>query len=67
MCADEELHALLRSLPSKVDLEAMVGRIEETHRQEVQTVHKEVRTLADWVSAEETAVIAIEQRLAIRL
>lgn len=60
---DPDIRALLQALPTKNDIEAMILRLEETHRRDIQEVRGEVSSLADRVSSGETAVSSLEERV----
>lgn len=60
---DPDIRALLQALPTKNDIEAMILRLEETHRRDIQEVRGEVSSLADRVASGETAVSSLEERI----
>lgn len=41
---DAELKFLLQALPTKADIKALIDRLEETHRQELQDIKKDVQS-----------------------
>lgn len=41
--ADTELRSLLQALPTKADIEALIGKVKAAHRQELQVVKKRCR------------------------
>lgn len=43
---DAELWALLKALPTKTDIESLIGRIEQQHRQEMREVKGEMKSLS---------------------
>lgn len=62
--ADAELRALLQALPTRADIEAILNRLEESHKQEIAAVRHDVQTLSERMDSGETSVATIEQRLA---
>lgn len=44
----------LQALPTKQDIEALILRVEETHRRDIQAVRAEVHSLSEQVDAGET-------------
>lgn len=61
--ADAELRVLLQALPTRSDIETLVGRLEATHRKEITAVWQEVRTLTEWMGAEESSVTTLERHM----
>lgn len=60
---DEDLRSLLRSLPSRSDLEVMMQRMEETHRRELREVKTEVQMLATRLTAGESSIATLGDRV----
>lgn len=60
---DGELRALLQALPTKQDIEALILRVEESHRREIQEVRTEIHSLADRVDNGEASISTIAARL----
>lgn len=58
--ADEELRAILQALPTKADIEDLVGCVETTHRKEICTVKQEVQSL----SVGETSLSMLDRKVA---
>lgn len=58
--ADADIRALIRALPMKVDMEALVMRVKEQHRRNFQELRSEVHVLDDRPSKEESEVSALE-------
>lgn len=54
---------MLRALPTRWDIEALILRLEETHRQDIQAVRSEIHTLTERVSAGEESASSVEQRV----
>lgn len=57
--ADVKLRALLQALPTRSDIEAIVSRLEATHRKEIEVVRQEVQTLSDRMGSGESSVAAL--------
>lgn len=60
---DSDLRSLLQALPSKVDTEALIGRVEAAHRQELRVVRKEVQAISSRMTAGESSLTALDQRV----
>lgn len=52
---DEELKAILRALPMRADIEALVGRLEAAHKKEISEVKKDVETLSACLTSGESS------------
>lgn len=50
--ADDELWALLQALPTNID--ALIGKLEDAHRQELKAVKSDMQSLSDCLSSGET-------------
>lgn len=61
--ADAELGSLLRAFPTGSDIEALVNRLEASHRKEITKVRLEVQLLSDRMTTGESSVSKIEKRL----
>lgn len=61
--ADEELRAILQALPTKADIETLIGRVEAAHRKELHAVKQEVHSLSDRLTAGETSMLVIDRRV----
>lgn len=61
--ADAELKAILQALPTRADIEALVGKVEAAHRKELRAVKQEVQLLNTRLSSGETTLAALEQRV----
>lgn len=59
----ESIRALLQALPTRMDIEALILRLEETHRRDIQEVRGEVSTLADRITSGEELVTTLERRV----
>lgn len=60
---DQDIRTLLQALPTKTDIEAMILRLEETHRRDIQEVRGEVSSLSERVTLGEMAVSSLEDRV----
>lgn len=60
---DNELRTLLQALPTKSDMEALIGRVEAAHRQELQIVRKEVQVLSSRLTTGEASLSTLDQRV----
>lgn len=63
LCADAELRALLRALPTKTDIETLIARLKELHRQDLQAVMSDVQCLSDRLSTRETTLATLEHHM----
>lgn len=61
---DQDIRSLLQALPTRTDIEALILKLEETHRRDIQEVRGEVSTLAERVSTGETSVALLADRVA---
>lgn len=61
---DQEILALLQALSTSTDIEALILKLEETHRRDFQEVKAEVFTLADRVLSGEASFTALERQVA---
>lgn len=61
--ADAELWALLKALPTKADIESLIGHIESQHRKEMKAVRGEIKSLTTRLSVGETSVAELERRV----
>lgn len=61
--ADEELKAILRALPTRADIEALVGRVEAAHKKEIHEVKQDVKTLSARLTSGESSLESLEQRV----
>lgn len=61
--ADMELQSLIRALPTKVDIVALIGTVEAAHRKELTTVKSEVKALTSRITADESSLSAIDHRV----
>lgn len=61
--SDEELNSILQALPTKADIEALVGRVEASHKKETWSVKQEVQSLNTRLTAGESSLLTLEQRL----
>lgn len=52
--ADDELWVLLQALPTKANIEALIGRLKDAHRQELQALKSDMQSLSDRLSSGET-------------
>lgn len=57
------IRALLSTLPTCRDIEALIIRVEETHRQDIQAVRSELTTLTERTKVGEETVSLVEQRV----
>lgn len=63
--ADDELRALLRALPTRTDMEALISKLEATHCKEMAVVKNDVKALADRMDAGESLVIDLQQVMVV--
>lgn len=61
---DADIRALLGAFPTKVDMEALVLRVEEQHRRDFQQIRAEVGGLDDRLTRGEASVSVLEARVA---
>lgn len=61
--ADAELRSLLQALPTRADIEALIGRVEEMHRQELRAVKTDVQALTTRLATGESTLSMLEQRM----
>lgn len=59
---DVELRALLL-LPTRADIEALVNKLEASHRKELTALRKDMKSLTERMGSGESSVVAIEQQL----
>lgn len=60
---DQVIREMLQALPTQMAIEALILRLEETHRRDIQEVHGEVSTLSERVSTGEVSVSSLENRV----
>lgn len=60
---DQDIRSLLQALPTRTDIEALILKLEETHRRDIQEVRGEVSTLAERVSTGEVSVSSLTDRV----
>lgn len=60
---DVELWALLRTLPTKTNIESLINRLETQHRKDIQEVRGELGSLSTRLTAGETSVMDLERRV----
>lgn len=60
---DEDLRSLLQALPTRVDIEALIVRIEEAHSRDITEVRADLHTLTDRVASGESSVSSLENRV----
>lgn len=63
--ADEELRAILQALPTKADIETLIGKVEAAHRKEIRAVKQEVHSLSDRLTVGEASVSEIDRRVSV--
>lgn len=61
---EREIRAMLEALPTRSDIEALILKLEETHRRDFQEVKADVSSLAERVTSGEASFTALEQRVA---
>lgn len=60
---DPELMAILQALPTKTDIESLVGRVEAAHRKGIQAMKQEVQSLSTRLAAGESSLSLFDGRL----
>lgn len=58
--ADPELCSLLRALPSKADIVALIGTVEAAHRKEITEVKAEIKVLTSRLTKGESTLTTLE-------
>lgn len=61
---EQDIRGLLQALPTRSDIEALILRLEETHRRDIQEVRGEVSTLTERVTSGEASVTSLTDRVA---
>lgn len=61
---DQDIREMLQAFPTRTDIEALILRLKETHRRDIQEVRGEVSNLVDWVTMGEASVSSLEIRVA---
>lgn len=59
--ADAELKAILQALPTRADIEALVGRVEAARKKEIRAVKQEVQALNTHLTAGESSLTTLEK------
>lgn len=57
---DADFRAMLQALPMRSDIEALILRIEEAHRRDIQEVKTELHTITDRLSTRENLITSLE-------
>lgn len=57
------IRALLQALPTPADMEALIYRMGETHRRDLQSIRIDVQSLSDRICTGETTQTALEKRV----
>lgn len=60
---DAELRALLHGLPTRANIESLIGRLEEQHRKALQEVKQDLQSLTTRMTMGESSLVAMEQRV----
>lgn len=60
---DSNLRALLQALPTKADIEALIGRLEEQHRRDFTEVRRDAQALPSRLTTGEASLEGLQQRL----
>lgn len=58
------MRRLLRALPTRADIEALILRVTEAHQQDLQGVRSDVQQLSERLAEGETTILTVEERLA---
>lgn len=61
---DTDIRALFQALPTKMEIKALILRIEDAHRKDIQVVRMDVQALSDRVNNGETSLSVLEHRVA---
>lgn len=61
---DAELQALLHALPTKVDIESLIGRLEKQHRKDLIEVKRDMQSLSTRLTSEESSLASLETHVA---
>lgn len=59
---DQDIRELLQALPTRTNIEALILRLEETHRRDIQEVGGEVSNLTDRVATGKVSINSLESR-----
>lgn len=60
---DQDIRSLLQALPTRSDIEALILKLEETHRRDIQEVRGEISNLTERVSTGESSVSLLSDRV----
>lgn len=60
-----ELKTMLQALPTKADIEQLIGRLEEAHQKEIREVKKDIQTLTTRLINEEASIATIKEILTV--
>lgn len=60
---EEDLVSLIQALPTKIDIEALIHKVETAHRMEMQQVHTEIKQITDLLTIVEETVSSLEERV----
>lgn len=61
----EDLKTLIQALPTRADIETLIGKVEDAHRKELELVRGELQILVERVTDGESAYQSLEQRVSI--
>lgn len=61
---DQDIRSMMQALPTRTDIEALILRLEETHRRDIQEVREDVTNLTDRVASGEAAFSDLTSRVA---
>lgn len=62
--ADAELKAILQALPTRADIEALVGKVEAAHKREMKEIKQDMQSLSSRLTTGEFSLVTLEQRVA---
>lgn len=60
---DHDIRSLLQALPTRSDIEALILKLEETHRRDIQEVRGEISNLTERVSTGESSASLLSERV----
>lgn len=61
---DAELRVLLHALPTKADIESLIGRLEEQHHKDLKEVKWDMQSISTWLTTVESSLATHEKQVA---